>query len=103
MSFSSLFGLQHVTLVWSKTLKVAVVGYVENGSYVVDSPKKPTKTETCLMPKFDMGWLWHCHLIQVNMRSLQSLLKGEHVIELTNVNFAKYCGCSACIERDPCI
>ena len=32
------------------------------------------------------------------MRSLQSLLKGDHVRGLTNVSFAKDRACSACIE-----
>src|SRR3954464_3594574 len=33
-----------------------------------------------------------------SMRSLQSLLKGDHVHGLTNVSFAKDRACSACIE-----
>src|ERR1041385_8143644 len=32
------------------------------------------------------------------MRSLQTLLKGEHVIGLTNVSFARDCACRACSE-----
>ena len=39
-----------------------------------------------------------CRLAHVNMRSLQSLLKGDHVHGLTNVSFAKDRECSACIE-----
>ena len=50
------------------------------------------------MAKVDVGWLWHRRLAHVNMRSLQSLLKGDHVRGLTNVSFAKDHACSACIE-----
>jgi len=98
MGFSTFFNLDTVVLLWSKTLKVAYVGYVENGLYVVNFSKRPTKTATCLMAKVDMGWLWHRRLAHVNMRSLQSLLKGDHIRGLTNVSFAKDRACSACIE-----
>jgi len=50
------------------------------------------------MAKVDVGWLWHRRLAHVNMRSLQTLLKGEHVLGLTNVTFAKDRACRACIE-----
>ena len=50
------------------------------------------------MAKVDVGWLWHRHLAHVNMRSLQSLLKGDHVCGLKKVSFAKDRACSACIK-----
>ena len=50
------------------------------------------------MAEVDVRWLWNRRLAHVNMRSLQSLLKGDHVHELTNVSFAKDRACSACIE-----
>ena len=50
------------------------------------------------MAKVDVGWLWHHWLAHVNMRSLQCLLKGDHVLGLTNVSFARDPACSACIE-----
>ena len=59
MGFATFFDVDIVTLLWSKTLKVAFVGYVENGLYVVDFSEKPTKAATCLMAKVDVGWLWH--------------------------------------------
>ena len=98
MGFATFFDLDTVTLLWSKTLKVAFVGLVENGLYVVNFSERPTKTATSLMAKVDVGWLWHRRLAHVNMRSLQSLLKGDHVRGLTNVSFAKDHACSACIE-----
>ena len=87
-----------MALLWSKTLKVAFVGHVEDGLYVINFLERPTKTATCLMAKVDVGWLWHRRLAHVNMRSLQSLLKGDHVRGLTNVSFAKDRACSACIK-----
>ncbi|XP_073354653.1 uncharacterized protein [Aegilops tauschii subsp. strangulata] len=98
MGFATFFDIDTVALLWSKTLKVAFVGHVENGLYVINFSEQPTKTATCLMAKVDVGWLWHRRLAHVNMRSLQSLLKGDHVRGLTNVSFAKDRTCSACIE-----
>ena len=79
MGFATFFDIDTVALLWSKTLKVAFVGHVENGLYVINFSEQPTKTATCLMAKVDVGWLWHRRLAHVNMRSLQSLLKGDHV------------------------
>ena len=89
LGFSTFFGIDTVTLLWSKTLKVAFVGHVKNGLYVINFSERPTKTATCLMAKVDVGWIWHRRLAHVNMRSLQSLLKGGHVLGLTNVSFTK--------------
>src|SRR3954468_20718249 len=98
MGLCTFFDKDIVTLMWSKTLKVDFVGHVEDDMYVVDFSKVPTKTAMCLMAKVDVGWLWHRRLARVNIRSLQTLLKGDHVIGLTNVSFAKGRACRACIE-----
>ena len=89
MGFAAFFDLDIVALLWSKTLKVAFVGHVENGLYVINFSEQPTKTATCLMAKVDVGWLLHRRLAHSNMRSLQNLLKGDHVCGLTNVSFTK--------------
>ena len=65
-----------VVLLWSKTLKVAFVGYVENDLFVVDFSGKTTSNSMCLFGKADVGWLWHRCLAHFNMRTLQSLHKG---------------------------
>jgi hypothetical protein len=36
-----------------------------------------------------MGWLWHHRLDHVGIKNLHKLLKGEHVLGLTNVCFVK--------------
>jgi hypothetical protein len=43
-----------------------------------------------------MGWLWHRRLAHVGMKNLHKLLKGEHILGLTNVHFEKDKVCSAC-------
>src|SRR4051812_5077449 len=88
-----------VILLWSKSLKVAFVGYVENDLYVVDFSGKTTSNAICLFGKADEGWLWHRRLGHVNMRTLQSLHKGNHIVGLKEfVSFAKDHVCRACVE-----
>jgi hypothetical protein len=89
MGFATFFDVGIVVLLWSKSLKVAFVGHVENGLYVIEFSDKVTKAATCLMAKVDVGWLWHRRLGHVNMRTLQSLHKGNHILGLTNLTFAK--------------
>jgi hypothetical protein len=43
-----------------------------------------------------MGWLWHRRLAHVGMKNLHKLLKGDHILGLTNVHFEKDRICSAC-------
>jgi len=43
-----------------------------------------------------MGWLWHRWLAHVGMMNLAKLLKDNHILGLTNVNFEKDRICSAC-------
>jgi hypothetical protein len=43
-----------------------------------------------------MDWLWHRRLAHVGMKNLHKLLKGEHILGLTNVHFEKDRVCSAC-------
>jgi len=71
LGFATFFDIDIVVLMWSKSLKVAFVGYVENGLYVVDFSGKTTTSATCLIAKADVGWLWHRRLAHVNMRTLQ--------------------------------
>ena len=53
--------------------------------------------DTCLIAKTNMGWLWHRRLAHVGMKNLHKLLKGEHILGLTNVHFEKDRICSACL------
>jgi hypothetical protein len=96
-NFTVVFGRYHVLILHTISLKVAFVGFVENRMYVVDFSKETTHIATSLMAKSDVGWLWHRRLGHVGMRNLQTLVKGEHVQGLTNVNFSKDRPCSSCV------
>jgi hypothetical protein len=98
IGFATFFDVGIVVLLWSKSLKVSHVGHVKNVLYVIDFSKKTTKAVTGLMAKVDMGWLWHHRLGHVNMRTLQSLHKGNHILGLTDLTFAKDRVCRSCIE-----
>ncbi|KAK1667199.1 hypothetical protein QYE76_055358 [Lolium multiflorum] len=95
MGFTVFIDKDIVVLLWSKTLKVAFVGYREHNLYVVDFSGTTTSSAMCLFGKADVGWLWHRRLAHVNMRTLQSLHKGNHIMGLMeNVSFAT----RACVE-----
>jgi hypothetical protein len=98
MGFATFFDVGIVVFLWSNSLKVAFVGHVENDLYVIEFSKKVTKAMTVLMAKVDVGWLWHRRLGHVNMITLQSLHKGNHILGLTDLTFAKARVCRACIE-----
>ena len=79
MGFAVFIDDDIVVLLWSRTLKVTFVGFVENDLYVVDFSGQTTTNSMCLFRKADVGWLWHRRLAHVNMRTLQSLHKGGHI------------------------
>ena len=64
--------------------------------YLVNFTNNNAKIDTCLIAKTNIGWLWHRRLAHVGMKNLHELLKGEHILELTNVCFEKDMICSAC-------
>jgi hypothetical protein len=82
MGFAIFIDYDIVVLLWIKSLKVAFIGHVENNLYVVDFLGKTTTSEMCLFGKVDVGWLWHRRLAHFNMRTLQSLHKGGHILRL---------------------
>ena len=82
MNFDVYFTIDMVVLLRSKTLKVMYVGYIENELFVVDFSGSTNSQTMCLFGKADMGWLWHRRLPHVNMRTLQSLHKGGHIVGL---------------------
>jgi transposase InsO family protein len=73
---------------------VAFKGVLEGQLYLVDFNR--AELDTCLIAKINMGWLWHRRLAHVGMKNLHKLLKGEHILGLTNVHFEKDRVCSAC-------
>ncbi|KAK1652778.1 hypothetical protein QYE76_070583 [Lolium multiflorum] len=96
--YNSYFTKYYVKVFRSGNLKLVLVGYVENNLYVVDLSKESPSPSTCLMAaKHDEGWLWHRRLGHVNMKNLKQLLKGEHIVGLTDISFEKDRVCSACV------
>jgi hypothetical protein len=75
---------------------IAFKGVLEGQLYLVDFNENTTELNTCLIAKTNMGWLWHRRLAHVGMKNLHKLLKGEHILGLTNVHFEKDRVCSAC-------
>jgi hypothetical protein len=73
---------------------VAFKGVLEGQLYLVDFNR--AKLDTCLIAKTNMGWLWHRRLAHVGMKNLHKLLKGEHILGLTNIHFEKDRVCSSC-------
>src|SRR4051812_29162626 len=80
MGFSVFLHNDLVVLMWSKSLKVAFIGYVEHELCVVEFSGQATTSAMCLFGKADVGWLWHRRLAHVNMRTLQSLHKEGHIV-----------------------
>nr|ABF95048.1 retrotransposon protein, putative, unclassified [Oryza sativa Japonica Group] len=75
---------------------VAFKGKLKGDLYLVDFDVDRVNPEACLIAKSSMGWLWHHRLAHVGMQNLATLLKGEHILGLTNVTFEKDRVCSAC-------
>jgi transposase InsO family protein len=69
---------------------------LEGQLYLVDFNENIAELNTCLIAKTNMGWLWHRRLAHVGMKNLHKLLKGEHILGLTNVHFEKHRVCSTC-------
>jgi transposase InsO family protein len=94
MGYNCLFTNIGVTVFTRSDDSIAFKGVLEGQLYLVDFNR--AKLDTCLIAKTNMGWLWHRRLAHVGMKNLHKLLKGEHILGLTNVHFEKDMVCSAC-------
>jgi transposase InsO family protein len=93
MGYNCLFTDIGVTVFRRSDDLVAFKGVLEGRLYLVDFNR--AELDTCLIAKTNMGWLWHHRLAHVGMKNLHKLLKGEHILGLTNVHFEKDRVCSA--------
>jgi hypothetical protein len=75
---------------------LAFKGVLYDKLYLVDFSKENVDLDACLIAKTNMGWLWHRHLAHAGMKNLLKLLKGKHVLGLTDVCFEKDRPCAAC-------
>jgi hypothetical protein len=96
MGYSCLFTDVGVTVFRRNDDSLDFKGVLDGQLYLVDFTVNNAELDTCLISKTNMGWLWHCRLAHVGMKNLHELLKGEHILELTNVRFEKDMICSAC-------
>ena len=96
LGYNCLFTDEDVTVFRRDDSSVAFKGKLKGDLYLVDFDVDRVNPEACLIAKSSMGWLWHRRLAHVGMRNLATLLKGEHIIGLTNVTFEKDRVCSAC-------
>jgi hypothetical protein len=96
MGYNCIFNDEGVVVSRRSDGSIAFKGVLKGKLYVVDFTKDKAQLDTCLITKSNMGWLWHRRLAHVGMKNLHKLLKGDHVIGLTNVVFEKDRPCGAC-------
>jgi hypothetical protein len=96
MGYNCLFTDVGVTVFRRSDDSIDFKGVLDGQLYLVDFNDNNAKLDTCLIAKTNMGWLWHRRLAHVGMKNLHKLLKGEHILELTNVHFEKDKICSTC-------
>jgi hypothetical protein len=96
MGYKCLFTDVGVTVFRISDDSIAFKGVLDGQQYLVDFNDNQAELDTCLIAKTNMGWLWHRRLAHVGMKNLHKLLKGEHILGLTNIHFEKDRICSAC-------
>jgi transposase InsO family protein len=96
MRYNCLFTNVDVSVFRRSDGSLAFKGVLDGKLYLVDFAKEEAGLDACLIAKTSMGWLWHRRLAHVGMKNLHKLLKGEHVIGLTNVTLEKDRPCAAC-------
>jgi hypothetical protein len=96
MGYNCLFTNIDVSVFRRSDGSLAFKGVLDDKLYLVDFTKENVDLDTCLIGKANLGWLWHRLLAHVGMKNFHKLLKGEHVLGLTNVYFEKDRPCAAC-------
>jgi hypothetical protein len=96
MGYNCLFTDIGVTVFRRSDDSIAFKEVLDGQLYLFDFNDNQAELDTCLIAKTNRGWLWHRRLAHVGMKNLHKLLKGEHILGLTNVHFEKDKICSAC-------
>jgi hypothetical protein len=96
MSYNCLFTNVDVSVFRRSDGSLAFKGVLDGKLYLVDFSNEEADLDAWLIAKTSMGWLWHHRLAHVGMKKLHKLLKGEHVLGLTNVCFEKDRPCVVC-------
>jgi transposase InsO family protein len=96
MGYNCLFTDIGVTVFRRSDDLIAFKGVLDGQLYLGDFNDNKAELDTCLIAETNMGWLWHRRLAHVRMKNLHKILKGEHILGLTNVHFEKDRICSVC-------
>jgi hypothetical protein len=94
MGYNCLFTNIDVSVFRRSDGSLAFKGVLDGKLYLVDFLN--ADLDACLIAKTNMGWLWHHRLAHVGMKNLHKLLKGDHVLGLTDVCFEKDRPCATC-------
>jgi hypothetical protein len=97
MGYNCLFTNIDVSVFKRSDGSLAFKGVLDDKPYLVDFSKENAYLDACFIANTNMGWLWHHRLAHVGMKNLHKLLKGEHVLGLTDVCFEKDIPCAACL------
>jgi hypothetical protein len=96
MGYNYLFIDMGVTIFIRSDDSMAFKGVLDGQLYLVDSNDNKAELDTCMIAKTNMGWLWHRRLACVGIKNIHKLLKGEHILGVTNAHFEKDRICGAC-------
>jgi transposase InsO family protein len=96
MGYNCLFRNIDVSVFRRSDGSLAFKGVLDDKLYLVNFTKENVNLNACLIAKTNLGWLWHRRLAHVGMKNLHKVLKGEHVLGLTDVCFEKDRLCVAC-------
>jgi hypothetical protein len=96
MGYNCLFTNLDVIVFRRSDGSLAFKDVLDDKLYLVDFTKQNVDLDVCLIANTNMGWLWHRCLAHVGIKNLHKVLKGEHVLGLTNVCFEKNKPCVAC-------
>jgi transposase InsO family protein len=96
MGYNCLFTDVGVTVFRRTVHSITFKGVLDVQLYLVYFNDNNAELDTCLIAKTNMGWLWHHRLAHVGMKNLHKILKGKHILGLTNVHFEKDSIYSAC-------
>jgi hypothetical protein len=99
MGYNCLFTNVDVTVFRKSDGSISFKVVLDGKLYFVDFSKENTDLDACLHAKTNLCWLSHRRLAHVGMKNLHKLLKGEHVLRLTDVCFDKDRPCAACQAR----
>jgi hypothetical protein len=96
MGYNCLFTNIDVSVFRRSDGSLAFKGVLDGKLYLVHFSKENVILDACLIVKTNMRWLWHRRLAHVGIKNLHKLLKGEHVLGLTDVYSEKDRPCAAC-------